>query len=314
MLLLWCKENSVVRSLTPLDSNETDKTVYVMRGSGEFGFRIHGSRPVVVSAIESATPAETSGLEVGDIVMSINDINVLDASHSDVVRLAHSGSDTLRLDVARTCDVLTPLVTNDPTPVCAGYLYKLGGAHHMPGSNVITRKWRRRWFALKKDRCLYYYKSEMDQTPLGAVHLLDYSVHALSNGGRPYAFTIAKFRGTTLHLAARTEDARNRWGQMVTQAALEASQMAPMEEKILCPKDACLFFYYDTDATSAIGVVHLHGYRVQSTSIAGKKFAFELIPPDPRYRHFYLHTDSDSDKKRWMAGFEYSIDRWIKAG
>ena len=63
--------------------------------------------------------------------------------------------------MARTCDVLTPLVTTDPTPICAGYLYKLGAAHNTcEGPPTISRRWHRRWFALKKDHCLYYYKSE----------------------------------------------------------------------------------------------------------------------------------------------------------
>lgn len=139
---------------------ESDKRVIVRReAGGEFGFRIHGFKPVVVSAIEPDTPAESSGLEVGDIIMSVNGRNVMDATHSEVVRLAHSGTDVLELEVARTCNVLAPRVARtgakegaEEMPICSGYLWRK--------STSSTEKWVRRWFALRRDNCLYCYKTD----------------------------------------------------------------------------------------------------------------------------------------------------------
>lgn len=139
---------------------ESDKRVVVKReAGGEFGFRIHGSKPVVVSAIEPDTPAESSGLEVGDIIMSVNGRSVMDATHSEVVRLAHSGTDVLELEVARTCNVLAPRVartgakeSTEEAPLCSGYLWRKSAS--------CTEKWVRRWFALRRDNCLYCYKTD----------------------------------------------------------------------------------------------------------------------------------------------------------
>jgi len=52
-------------------------------------------------------------------------------------------------------------------------------------------------------------------------------------------------------------------------------------------------------ATVALGAAHLHGYRVQTVSLGGKKYAFELIPPQLSMRHYYLAADNENDRKRY---------------
>ena len=141
----------------------------VQRLDGEFGFRIHGSRPVVVSAIEPGTPAETSGLTVGDILLTINGVNVLDLPHTQVVRVAQRCSEALELGVARMDDVMERAsvwqqLDMAKEVLAQGYLYKKKRTSNSQSSQH-QHHWVTRWFVLRADDCLYSFKSENVNLP-----------------------------------------------------------------------------------------------------------------------------------------------------
>ncbi|XP_041981892.1 uncharacterized protein LOC121735219 isoform X2 [Aricia agestis] len=319
---------------------KSDKTVIVRRANDEFGFRIHGSKPVVVSAIESDTPAETSGLEVGDLIIAVNGINVLNKTHSEVVKIAHSGSEFLQLDVARTSDVVASLAHEGaPAVLYSGYLWR--------ATSDGEPRWTRRWFVLKRDNCLYYYKTDSSIHPVGALMLVNYQLSEESSE-RPHGFRLQRGGGTRLQLAADTAESSARWRAVLAHAIDASNQrdgwlditMRNMKvppssiprpdcfgylmklgskwkswaKRYCVLKDACLYFYNDGNSKSAFGMACLHGYRVLTCSAGSKKYAFEVAPTEPKQRHFYFYTESEMDKRRWMSALEYSIDRWMKAG
>ncbi|XP_071038540.1 uro-adherence factor A-like isoform X2 [Parasteatoda tepidariorum] len=323
---------------------EVDKRMVIHRNNGEFGFRIHGSKPVVVSYIEKGTPADICGLEIGDIIVSINGLNVLDANHSEVVKLAHSGTEVLKMEVSRTCHVLTPVLSDSLNPpVFSGFLQRLSV------SSQYSHKWCRRWFAVKLDGVLYWYKTcEKIDEPLGALALQNQSISRVPEAGAPHAFKVSKFGECPFFFSADDEDTATRWISALNQVAATASRADPYVDEclrnaqlppisipnVICQgplsklsqrwkawrkrffllKGASLYFYADRNAKVALGLFQLHGYKVQSCSYQGKKNTFEAVPPEPRLKHLYFLADSETDKKRWLAALEYSIDRWIKIG
>uniref|UniRef100_A0A0K8VI81 Putative serine/threonine-protein kinase DDB_G0272282 n=1 Tax=Bactrocera latifrons TaxID=174628 RepID=A0A0K8VI81_BACLA len=345
MLLVWARESHVISKLTAGERG-VDKTIVVKSESGEFGFRIHGSKPVVVAAIEPETPAESSGLEVGDIIISVNGVEVLDKHHTEVVKIAHDGCETLELEVARTIGVLMHEQQEPPSqPIFSGYLWRQSGqAKGAPN----TKKWVRRWFSLRPDNCLYYYKTEDDNQPVGAMIMAKHTVdHCPPEVGKPYAFKIDSGEGIPLYVAADTEELSSRWIKLLKQAATQGtpwldnsahnlyqppcsitrpdcfgyllklgSRWCGWSKRYCVLKDACLYFYQDANSKTAFGMAFLHGYKVSSmsTNASGKKNSFEIIPPETKLRHYYFCTESEMDKKRWISALEYSIDRWIKSG
>lgn len=215
-------------------------------------------------------------------MLSVNGVSVVDKSHSEVVKIAHAGSDTLELEVARTIHALSPALEAVPTrtrSLYSGHLLRKSGQ----GDNV---RWIRRWFNFHPDQSLYFYKSETDVQPLGVVLLTNHIVKHLTfeKSGRPYAFTIDFPESKSLHLSAESEESANRWVAIMSHAAEQTDAWLEMSTRNLklppssivradCVgylmklglrwrswtkrycilKDACLYFYYDSNGKNAIG-------------------------------------------------------------
>lgn len=313
-----------------------DKSVVIKRTDGEFGFRIHGSRPVVVSAIEGGTPAEASGLEVGDIIVSLNDVNVLESSHSDIVKLAHSGPQTLRMDLIRTIGTIGAIPSDQLLPfgtccIISGFLL---------AKPLRSTEWKKRWFSFNSDNCLYWSRKLEDSELLGVLKLRTCRV----SWEGPTATRIITIRNAVnnnvfLQVQAASTELALKWLKSMSTGMEKASTAqtgdldpdpylhinsvyASSPASAICDldcagflgkfshsnkiwrqryfvlKDSCLFMYEDITSSQAVGVILLHGYRAQSCSMVAKKNTFELVPPQTRFKHFWFMAESEVAKKR----------------
>ncbi|XP_038256091.1 regulator of G-protein signaling 12 isoform X3 [Dermochelys coriacea] len=76
------------------------RSVEVARGRAGYGFTLSGQAPCVLSCVMKGSPADYVGLKAGDQIFAINEINVKQASHEDVVKLIGKCSGLLHMVIA----------------------------------------------------------------------------------------------------------------------------------------------------------------------------------------------------------------------
>eukprot|EP00794_Sanderia_malayensis_P012181 gene12181-13438_t len=225
-------------------------------------------------------------------------------------------------------------------PVYSGYLSKLGGTGFTP------KNWRKRWFVLRSDNCLYYYKNPRD-SPVGAVVLSNYLVTTvLTKTNKKFAFHLTKGGARSYTFSASSEIEKKMWMKVISEAAKSSEQaLASPESNIhnvsipaLSIKDpdchgylwkqgysrkswkkrysvlkrGCLYYYQDMSETVALGVFNMHCYSIQEAESNGRKFAFTAVPPQPSMRTYYFSSESEHDRERWVKAMVDSIEHALK--
>ncbi|XP_064653194.1 uncharacterized protein LOC135503498 isoform X2 [Lineus longissimus] len=320
---------------------EPERKVLLERASKEqdFGFHIKGSEPVFISTIESGTIAEEAGVQVGEIIVSVNGVNCMEATRDEVIELMLKEPSKVVLELSKSNR--NPDDASEE-PIMTGYLMKQSGT-------ALLKTWRRRYFVLKRDHCLYYYKTEAEKDPIGAIVLLNYSIIKVSDSGimgRKHAFKAVKYGAKSYYFAAESEHEMLNWANALNELAKSAGRTDtwldisspnvdvpalsiknPDCHGNLCKlgvkrrhwrrrycvlKDACIYYYMDVNASTAQGVAHLHGYTVLDSSPHSRKFTFTLQPPEGRMRTFFFSTENETDLLRWTSSLRKSIARWVK--
>ncbi|KAF5882245.1 uncharacterized protein DAT39_023068, partial [Clarias magur] len=192
------EESSMTSNIT--DESVRERTVKISKGMGEYpwGFRIQYSKPIIVTEVDTNGAAEEAGLKVGDYVLAVNGTDVTAVPHSEAVDLARQGPDLLILtigsDIGRT--------PNTPKPACRGYLHKRTQSSFLKG-------WRKRWFVLRHDCCLYYYRNKRDEGnshALAVMRMEGAVVEADTSLGKPFVFKCSPVAGNRVYYFCATSN------------------------------------------------------------------------------------------------------------
>ncbi|XP_062269323.1 uncharacterized protein pdzph1 [Platichthys flesus] len=317
-----------------------ERTVRISKGTGEYpwGFRIQFSKPIVVTEVDTNGAAEEAGLMVGDFVLAVNGTDVTSIPHSEAADLARQGPDVLTLtigsDIARA--------PNTPRPACRGYLHKRT-------QSGLIKGWRKRWFVLSHDSCLYYYRHKRDEgrrRALSAVKLEGAEVGRDLSLGKPFVF---KCRPLTVNrvfvFCATSNQEMKRWLEAMERAIHPIAQnhvwvdvtrhnssLPPLAMKnpeclgllhkmnknkdmwaqhYCILKDGCLYLYSGIRATHAHGGIYLQGYSVREQPYGSKKSTIELKPPSDEFKTFHLCSENPNENKRWILAIKTSVKKWL---
>ncbi|XP_074058784.1 uncharacterized protein LOC141499897 [Macrotis lagotis] len=317
-----------------------ERTVRISKGTGDYpwGFRIQFSKPILVTEVDTNSTAEEAGLLIGDIVLAVNGTDVTSVAHSEAVNLARKGPDVLTLvvgsDISRC--------PNTPWPTCRGYLHKRTHSGFLKG-------WRKRWFVLKHDGYLLYYKQKKDEgkcRPLDITKLEGAEVGIDSSLGKPFVFKCVPQSGTrTFCLCATSNQEMKRWLEAMDKAAhpvcqnhvwidvtLHNSSLPPLAIKnpeclgllhqldrnqdvwaqyYCILKDGCLYFYSSIRSTQATGGLYLQGYNVSEQVLSFKQSVIELNPPSEEFKTFYFCAENETENRRWITALKASIRKWL---
>ena len=109
----------------------------------------------------------------------------------------------------------------ESSTVTSGYLWKVGG------SGLKMKHWKRRFFVLTDDNCIYYFKSQKEMSALGMIMLPSYTITVLDKsdnvGNRPFAwkaFNRLRDGDRQFVFAAESQEEMKTWMNVMSLASI----------------------------------------------------------------------------------------------